>query len=197
MNTISSLKIRHLLLVISVCAALSTHADTPAPSDASKSKAVQSSCKTQNLREQESVRVRDVVGMYRQKVDLPPHSAFPSDGKPSGYNYLAITSLGDSVLRVRLITKEINGHDCGFDSQALLCGRTIRLLPNEEEKSALEISKQLAPRLQVTKNYIAFTSNADGTVVSGSPYCGNRGMLNKNFKRISRNSQIDSSVFNQ
>jgi hypothetical protein len=187
---------KKLFLVISICAAFPAFGDVRVVSNAARPVA-QSSCSAEDLRGRPSARIKNIVGMYQHSVNGLPAYAYPSDESRTGYNYLAIIALGGNQLRVRLTTKEINGHDCGFDSRALLCGRTIRLLPNEEERSTLKITKQSTPSLLVTKNFIAFTSAADGTVVSGSPYCGNRGSLNQKFNRISRNSQIDNSVFNQ
>jgi RTX calcium-binding nonapeptide repeat (4 copies) len=191
------IQVSNLLLLISICVLVSSDADAQEIININKSTVVQLNCNSHDLHGNEPLQVNSIAGLYRLKVDLPAHIAFPSDGKPTGFNYLAITAIGGNVLRVRLTTKEINGHSCGFDSQAVLCGRTIRLLPSDEDKSALENSKQLIPSLQVTTSHISFTPNADGTVISGSPYCGKQGALNHRFSRTTRNLQINNSVFNQ
>lgn len=169
----------------------------PVALNAAKPMAAQAGCNSEDLRGQSSVRVEDIVGMYRQSVNLPPHSSFLSDGKPSGYNYLALTSTGSTHLRVRLVTKEINGHECSLDNQALLCGRSIQIIPSDEEESALERVQQPAPKLRISPNSILFAQKSDGNYVWGNPYCGALGGLYHSFKRATRNQTIDNSVFSQ
>lgn len=159
--------------------------------------AVPDGCNAEDQRDKSNIRAPDIAGLYRQSVEGLPAIIGRPEEKLSGYNYLAITPLAGNRIRVRLSTKEINGHDCGFDSEALLCGRTIRLIPNEEEKAALAVGKQSVPSLRVTANQIAFIPDAEGYFVSGNSYCGNRGSLTQSFKRSTRNLQIDDSVFNQ
>lgn len=197
MSAINSLTTSWLFGVVAICTTLSTYGDTPETAKAPKPIAIQAGCSAEDLRGQPSIRARDIVGMYRHSVDGLPAYAWPSDEKRHGYNYLAITSVEGDQLRVRFVSKEINGHNCSIDSQALLCGHSIRLLPSDEEKSVLDISKQSIPSLRVTGSRIAFTSYSDGTVVSGHPYCGNRGALNHSFMRSTRSSKIDNSAFNQ
>lgn len=157
----------------------------------------QSTCAEEDQRDGSNIRVQDIGGLYRQSVEGLPAIIGRPEEKFSGYNYLAITPLAGNKIRVRLSTKEINGHDCGIDSEALLCGRTIRLIPNEEEKSALNINKQPVPRLRVTENNIGFISDSDRNFVSGNPYCGAMGYLRQSFLRGTRKLKIDDSVFNQ
>lgn len=187
---------RALFLVVSICTAFSAFGDAPAVGNAAKP-AAQNSCNAEDLHGQPSVRVKDIVGMYRHSVNLPPHSAFPADGKLSGYNYLAITSDGDNRLRVKLITQEIDGHECGLDNRALLCGQVINIIPSDDEAAALQRVKHYAPKLQVSSQNINFMQNLDGTFAWGYPYCGLKGGLNHSFKRSTRNQKIDNSIFNQ
>lgn len=197
MNAINSLIIKWLFPVAAICTTLPTYGNTPGEVNAAKPVASQASCSAEDLRGRTNVRVKDIVGMYRQSVGGLPAYGWPSTEKRSGSNYLAITSVEGNQLRVKLASKEINGHNCSLDSQALLCGASIRLIPSDEEKSALDITKQPTPSLRVTGSHITFNVNPDSAVVSGYPYCGNRGALNQSFKRITRSSQIDNSVFNQ
>ena len=83
------------------------------------------SCRAEDLREQPHVQAKDIVGMYRHSVEGLPAYLWSSDEKRTGYNYLAITSLGGDRLRLKLVTKEINGHDCNLDSQALFVGESF------------------------------------------------------------------------
>jgi hypothetical protein len=138
-----------------------------------------------------------IIGLYRQSVDGLPAHAWDSPETLSGNNYLAITRAGPGELRVRVSTKEVNGHDCGFDSRAILCGSEIWIVPNQEEEKALAASRQTAPKLAITHREIKFLRNPDGTAVSGAPYCGNRGALDEAFKRRKRNAKIDDSLFTQ
>lgn len=154
-------------------------------------------CSTEELHVKSSVRVKDIVGMYRQPIDLPPHSAFPLDPKPSGYNYLAISEIAGNRLHVKLITKEIDGHECSLDNDAVLCGQRILITPNKEEKASLDRVKQTTPKLDVSSRSIQFSPNPDGTFTWGYPYCGSKGGLNQSFKRSSRDQKIDNTVFNQ
>lgn len=154
-------------------------------------------CANEDQRDGSNIRVQDIEGLYRQSVEGLPAIIGRPEEKLSGYNYLAITPLAGNKIRVRLSTKEINGHDCGIDGEALLCGRTIRLIPNGEEKSALDINKQPVPRLRVTENNIGFIPDSNKNFVSGNPYCGAMGYLRQSFVRGTRKLKIDDSVFNQ
>ncbi|MBI2727868.1 MAG: hypothetical protein HYX42_16620 [Polaromonas sp.] len=189
--------IRVPLFVASICMTSFVHGDSSLPNSVASPVPAQTECNSKYLKADSSVHAKDIVGMYRHSVNLPPHSAFPSEERPSGYNYLAITLTGNNQLRVRLITKEVNGHQCGLDNSALLCGRSIQIIPREDEKAVLESLKQPAPQLNVTKNQILFTQKLDGNYVWGSPYCGALGGLSHSFKRATRNQKIDNSVFNQ
>lgn len=154
-------------------------------------------CNAEYQRDNSNLHAQDIAGLYRQSVEgLPAYIGRPEE-KLSGYNYLAITSLAGNRLRVRLSTKEINGHDCGFDSEAMLCGRTIRLVPNEDERSILDRRKLPVPNLRVTANQIAFIPYANGAFVWGSPYCGTMGYLRQSFSRDTRKLKFDDSIFNQ
>lgn len=143
-------------------------------------------CADENMREHSRIRAEDIVGMYQQPVNLPPNSAFSSDKKSSGYNSLTITENGGNRLHIKLATQEIDGHECGLDNDALLCGRKILIVPSEEEKMSLERTRQTAPILYVSSQSIKFAPLPDGTFSWGYPYCGMKGGLNHNFKRSSR-----------
>lgn len=144
-----------------------------------------------------NIHAQDIAGLYSQSVEGLSAIIGRPEEKRSGYNYLAITPLSGNRIRVRLSTKEINGHDCGFDSEALLCGRTIWLMPSEVERSTLDLRKLPIPRLQVTTNQIAFIPDAEGTFVWGSPYCGAMGYLRQNFSRDTKKLRFDDAIFNQ
>jgi uncharacterized protein len=154
-------------------------------------------CNAEDMRDKLNIRIQDITGLYRQSVDGLPAYVGRSEEKRRGYNYLAITPLAGNRVRIRLSTREINGHDCGFDSEAVLCGRIIRLIPSDEEKSTLDIRKLPIPNLRVTANQIAFIPDANGSYVWGSPYCGAMGYLRQIFSRATRKMKFDDAIFDQ
>lgn len=182
---------------LALLSTFSVYGGAPSAEDNIKSATERASCIKHDLQLNSNVRVKDIVGMYRQSVAELPAALGDSNEKRTGYNYLAISSKDGNLLRVRLATKEINGHDCGFDSRALLCGSTIQLLPNKADQETLESNNQSIPSLKVTKDHIAFATNSDGTVTSGSPYCGAMGYLRHSFARKTRAGNIATSNFSQ
>ena len=98
--------------------------------------------------------IGEIVGFYKEPVS----NALLEKDTPTSlrHNYLAISTMQDGSLRIRLSTKERNGHNCGFDSKALLCGQTIYLLPNRDEAEQLGRTGQEPPALLVSKNQIRF-----------------------------------------
>lgn len=154
-------------------------------------------CNPEDQRDNSSIRIQDIAGLYSNSVEGQSAYVGRSEEKISGNNYLAITTLIGNRLRVRLSTKEINGHDCGFDSEALLCGRTIQLMPSQEERAVLDTRKLPIPSLRVTENQIEFIPYADGAYVWGSPYCGAMGYLRHSFLRDTRKLKFDDAVFDQ
>jgi hypothetical protein len=156
----------------------------------------ESVCNPKDFHNRQTVNVKDIVGMYRQSVKGLPAYMYPSDEKRTGYNYLAITEIGGNKLRIRLTTKEINGHDCGFDNNAIMCGQAIMIIPSQEETNALQRAKQSIPRLIISSRSIEFTPDTTGSYAGSQTYCGQRGRLDHRFSRISRRSKIDLSVFN-
>ena len=190
--------------LLSLKSVISTHAashvntqNTGTIQDAASAAVSPINCNPEDLRDDSNIRIQDIVGLYNKSVDGQSAQVGRPEEKLSGNNYLAITSLVGNRLRVRLSTKEINGHDCGFDSEALLCGRNIRLMPSQEDKAILYARKLPIPSLRVTENQIAFMPYADGTYVWGSPYCGAMGYLRHSFLRDTRIFKFDDAVFDQ
>lgn len=181
--------------------AIPTPVALPANSGQSREGAIaaaQTACNDEDLRDGSNIRVQDIEGLYRQSVEGLPAIIGRPEEKLSGYNYLAITPLAGNKIRLRLSTKEINGHDCGIDSKALLCGRTIRLEPNEDELKKLRELNLPTPYLNITRSQIFFASIGKPQLYGWQRlYCGNMGSLNHSFKRSSRDLKIDNSIFNQ
>lgn len=156
-----------------------------------------SACNDQTKVGKAPIGVKSLAGLYRRSVAESPAQVGRPEERLHGFDYLAITPLSEKRLRVRLSTKEINGHDCGFDSEALLCGPVILLMPNDDERNQLEARELPVPRLFVTKKQIAFMPSSDGTYVWGSPYCGAMGYLRHSFQRITRRTNFDDRIFDR
>jgi uncharacterized protein len=182
----------------SVPLASSVSADKTGQTRGSASTALGTACNEEDRSGKSNIQAQDIAGLYRESVEGSPAYVGRPEERRSGYNYLAITPLAGNRLRVRLSTKEINGHDCGFDSEALLCGRIIRLTPNEEELKRLRGLNLPAPYLYITQNDISFASIGHPELYGWQRlYCGNMGSLNHAFKRSTRHSKIDDALFDQ
>lgn len=184
--------------VISAPVVSSADANNTGQTKGSESVVAPTECNDEDRRDNLSIHAQDIAGLYRQPVEgLPAHIGRPGE-RLGGYNYLAITLLAGSRIRVRLNTKEINGHDCSFDSEALLCGRTIRLVPNDEELKKLRELNLPMPYLNITQSQISFASIERPQLYGWQRlYCGNMGSLNHSFKRSARDLKIDDAVFDQ
>jgi len=175
----------------------STNANNAEPGSAETSVTEPISC-DKNTHGNSKVRVQDIAGLYRQSVSGQPAYIGRPEEKLSGYNYLAVSPLEGNRIRVRLSTKEINGHDCFFDRDALLCGRTIRLIPTSEDLKSLIDLNLPTPYLNITQNEISFASIGRPHLYEWQRlYCGNMGSLNHSFKRSTRELKFDGSIFSK
>ena len=140
---------------------------------------------------------KNLTGMYRSPVS--PSLLEKDTPEKWRYNYLAINDISthDGTMRVLLHSPQPNGHDCGIDSRAKLCGRIIHLIPRESERESLKSREVKVPTILISKRSIKFQSALDGSVHFGPPYCGIMGSLDQSFSTNSKRASIEYSVFEQ
>lgn len=140
---------------------------------------------------------RSISGLYLLKDRTVPANAWPSGDTRDGADVLAISPLKGNRIRLRLKTREINGHDCEIDTEALVCGEIIHFQPSDEERGVMTRRGLLPPTMRIGLDSIAFVPAPDGTYYSGPPYCGTQGYLQHAFPRRSRQIDFQDSQIHQ